>query len=190
MIASEYEEYWSEEFDKDASFASNLIDGIYDFFFLDETVSPMEKIASIIDEDNVLDFISEIEDELEIQFLDEDIDSMCDGTLENLIEKIAKISSPQEKAQMRAYYVQNKAQIARKARKRRRRQKMGIQRKKTRTGTAGGGYSFILSPTSGPSLRTSSPSSGSPSGVSSNMPSFDPNRRPSPTYKVNHLDRF
>jgi hypothetical protein len=191
MIANEYDAHWGDlEKNAESSFANNLIDAIYDFFLLDESTDPMEKIASIIEEDEVLDFISDIEDELEVEFFDQDIDAMCDGTLVEMIEKIAEISSPQERARMKAYYVQNKAQLARKSRKRRRRQKMGVQRKKTRTGPAGGGYSFVLSANSGPSIRTSSSTGASrSSGITSGMPSFDPNKRPSPTYQVNHLAR-
>ena len=186
MRASEYDNNWREEIEKNAS--DNLVDAIYDFFLLDENSPTMEKVSSLIGEDDILDFITDIEDYMEVEFTHYDVDSMCDGDLENLILKIAKISSAEERAKMKAYYVQNKAQLARKARKRKRRQRLGISRKKSKTGTASGGFSFVLSASSGPSMPTGRSSVGS-SHMATGMPSFNPNKRPSLTYQVNHLDR-
>lgn len=69
------------------------------------------------------------------------------------LHKVAKITTQAERARMKRYRMENKAELARKAKIRRRKQKTGQHRKKKRIGTAGAGYSFVVDPGAGPSGR-------------------------------------
>jgi len=67
-----------------------------------------------------------------------EIISMCDE-----LEKLGAITTPEQRARQRQYYMANKAKIARRARRRRQQQKSGMKIKKRRVGSAATGYTFI-----------------------------------------------
>lgn len=92
--------------------------------------------------------------------------------------KQARLSTPAEKAKMRAYRMANKAKLARKAKIRRMKQRTGVQRKKKRIGAASSGYSFVMDPKAGPSFG-----GGSKANLKGHkgLYDFDPSKNPSTT---------
>ena len=61
------------------------------------------------------------------------------------LSKLARVSTSQEREKSRQYRQQNRAKVRLAAKRRKRRQDAGIQLKKSRVGTAAGGYSFVMS---------------------------------------------
>ena len=112
--------------------------------------------------------------------LDKDQQKELMGKFSHL--KIGKITSQAQRAKMKAYRMQHKAELARKAKIRRRKQRTGQQRKKKRIGTAANGFSFVMDPQSGPSFSTS-PGRSSSGGSSVSM-DFKPDKHTGTTEKL------
>lgn len=79
--------------------------------------------------------------------------------MESYLVKLARIATAQERLAAKRYREMHKAQLNRKAKKRRRMIAAGVVLPKTRVGTAAGGYSFVV--TGGPQARTSEAELGS-----------------------------
>jgi len=104
------------------------------------------------------------------------------------IDKLAKITSHQDRQRMRQYRRRNKAKLKRKSNRRKRKQDMGIKRKKKRLGTASGGYSFVYD--GGSNKPKQGRSASSPSrGVSASGTSFNPAGNTRSTYRPSKLGR-
>lgn len=122
------------------------------------------KTASLADLDWIDDpilFTEELEDISGFEFDNNQLESFFDGTMKVAemvdlftMKKIAKITSQSDRARMRSYRMKNKAELARKAKIRRRKTKQGVHRVKKRIGTAAGGYSFIEKPTNSTGAKT------------------------------------
>jgi len=74
----------------------------------------------------------------------------------NAMIKVARLSTARERERSRLYRQQNKAKVRLARKKRERLQRSGAKLKKSRIGSAAGGYSFVMA----------SPQTSGPSGVS------------------------
>lgn len=147
-----------------------------------ETPLEHEKLSELSwysDDDEILCYQS-LEDNLGIDFTDHQLEMMFEGELKlahlikacNTLEKNALITTPEQRAKMKEYRMKNKATLARKARRRRNRQKSGLQRKSKRMGAGATGYTFVQESVvgkSGSGTGTSKTSFNSPG-----RPSFNP----------------
>lgn len=86
----------------------------------------------------------------------------------SILFKLAKISSPEERARMREYYRKNKTQLKRKAKLRKVRQQSGAQLKRKRMGTAASGYTFVQDPNAQQKSSGPKPTRISSSGLGRN----------------------
>jgi acyl carrier protein len=106
-------------------------------------------------ENDHIEFIDDIEKKAEIKFTDEELGEIFseEATISDFhsilktacINKEAKITSMSQRSSMKTYRNKNKAQLAMKAKMRRKRIQQGSHIQKNRMGSAAGGYSFVAS---------------------------------------------
>jgi len=148
---------------------------------------PEEQLADLDwqTEDDEIFFYQDIEEESEIDFSNEALDAAFGGELKvahllsllGQMEKNARISTQSERTKARMYRMQNKAEISRKAKIRRRKTRSGVHRKKKRIGTAAGGYQFITAPSSSGGANRAQPRLPKHTSMKSSDADYDPEQK-------------